>query len=1037
MHRQWWPSHMNKIQDAGLENFGKLKPEGTKQMASVNTQPLYPYLSWSDSTAMYNVLSSFGHSLTVGNKPASVSEQLQAITVETEYSHPQGMSHKPHAAMGHGEKTNGLDLSRLKSKRPDDEHSAGRTKHSSRQPESSATTSRAPNCMPLGGILAAGKLMRVSGGVGGQEHSLVTWLKDLAVGDYVLVDPLSAMAKGNKGIPDLPQGFVEEILVEDEYQPKGLLVRLHEDTIGHVVKLLGRRGPEAAAAAAAYMRYIRDKEDEVHFSTLGGPVSRNGTSLRPSGSSASLLNGQDYKRTSLDGKQEEKGGNTAISMAAMTDENVLDNNNGVEEEKSEGWQQWGYYVECFGESLASAILADCNKDIDLAIRTLEAQSELEAAEKMSAMDALIARAVQCASNNAGYVIEAEREEEEARRRSSNQRKQVATAPAGAREQGSEADTGGKGRQGWGSSVGASALGRSSGVVDASARGKNMLSDDSFGPSLSSSLRERQKDTQLRVNGLDPLGQSGPSSSGRKKGGSAGGAAAVLKTSLDKYKAGSGLQRKSSDGNTGMQWPTLLGDTAGMKGPPSVRTAMASPLSPKGASQHLPNSTFGVKLLQRPDSLATAAAQAGLNIRAAESLRNLLPGYSSKAVVDALVSCDGDIESAADTLLASGPPTESEETAAAFAAVKGGSFNKNGLDRVGGFESEDDDLDVTNEGSVDVQQGRASKVTMLVSSFEGLDPDLAEYLLQQCGGDVQRTCSFILEEVLGGQGQSQARGSGVTGSRKQEAPDYRSSAPYLSAAHAGKSAESSSEEAASQGRPNSHRTNMSAVGSMVSEQDYPRAGPQTREATQSRGGSSTVRSRTGTKASAMVPGRHHRPHKTASPVRDSSPQVSEATRLKARLESEKARRVAQVYYDARNVYYQQAAAAYSSGNGRLASEYSRKGKEMGKLAKQYRDDANQAAYKASNVSIHNQYVMDLHHMFVEEALGVLRRTLTTLRALNSPEGMLLKVITGRGNHSINGVPLIKKAVLDYLREESLQSYVDPSNEGVVCVQLGSN
>ncbi len=37
--------------------------------------------------------------------------------------------------------------------------------------------------------------------------------------------------------------------------------------------------------------------------------------------------------------------------------------------------------------------------------------------------------------------------------------------------------------------------------------------------------------------------------------------------------------------------------------------------------------------------------------------------------------------------------------------------------------------------------------------------------------------------------------------------------------------------------------------------------------------------------------------------------------------------------------------------------------------------------------------------------------------------------------MNGVPLIKKAVLDHLREEGLSYYVDPTNEGVVCVQLG--
>ena len=52
-------------------------------------------------------------------------------------------------------------------------------------------------------------------------------------------------------------------------------------------------------------------------------------------------------------------------------------------------------------------------------------------------------------------------------------------------------------------------------------------------------------------------------------------------------------------------------------------------------------------------------------------------------------------------------------------------------------------------------------------------------------------------------------------------------------------------------------------------------------------------------------------------------------------------MAQVYYDARNVYFNQAAAAYSSGDGRLAAELSRKGKEMGELGKQHRDVSNEA------------------------------------------------------------------------------------------------
>ncbi len=47
----------------------------------------------------------------------------------------------------------------------------------------------------------------------------------------------------------------------------------------------------------------------------------------------------------------------------------------------------------------------------------------------------------------------------------------------------------------------------------------------------------------------------------------------------------------------------------------------------------------------------------------------------------------------------------------------------------------------------------------------------------------------------------------------------------------------------------------------------------------------------------------------------------------------------------------------------------------------------------------------------------------------------QVITGAGRHSVNNVPLIKNAVLAYLKEESLRHHIDPTNEGVVLVRLG--
>jgi hypothetical protein len=133
------------------------------------------------------------------------------------------------------------------------------------------------------------------------------------------------------------------------------------------------------------------------------------------------------------------------------------------------------------------------------------------------------------------------------------------------------------------------------------------------------------------------------------------------------------------------------------------------------------------------SLATAAAQANLSIKMAESLRHLLPGYSTTAVISALAESKGDIEEAADILLASGPPTEAEDMVAAFV----------GLDLDVDLEDQASGLDQSSDGLTQQQL-----VDKLVHSFQGLDAGLAGFLLQQCDGDFARTAKFIAEEVLG-------------------------------------------------------------------------------------------------------------------------------------------------------------------------------------------------------------------------------------------------------------------------------------------------
>lgn len=70
----------------------------------------------------------------------------------------------------------------------------------------------------------------------------------------------------------------------------------------------------------------------------------------------------------------------------------------------------------------------------------------------------------------------------------------------------------------------------------------------------------------------------------------------------------------------------------------------------------------------------------------------------------------------------------------------------------------------------------------------------------------------------------------------------------------------------------------------------------------------------------------------------------------------------------------------------------------------------------------------------QALELLERQLDALSRLVFPEGVLLKVITGRGVHSVGNNPRIKPAVLEALAADGWKSFVEPGNEGVVVVHV---
>lgn len=89
---------------------------------------------------------------------------------------------------------------------------------------------------------------------------------------------------------------------------------------------------------------------------------------------------------------------------------------------------------------------------------------------------------------------------------------------------------------------------------------------------------------------------------------------------------------------------------------------------------------------------------------------------------------------------------------------------------------------------------------------------------------------------------------------------------------------------------------------------------------------------------------------------------------------------------------------------------------------------------SNWGVRNEFTMDLHGLHVLEAVDTLAKQVEAMSRLVVLDSMLLKVITGKGNHSQNNYAAIKTAVIDWLRTHGHKHFIEPGNEGVVVVHI---
>ncbi|KAH3872081.1 NEDD4-binding protein 2-like [Dreissena polymorpha] len=134
---------------------------------------------------------------------------------------------------------------------------------------------------------------------------------------------------------------------------------------------------------------------------------------------------------------------------------------------------------------------------------------------------------------------------------------------------------------------------------------------------------------------------------------------------------------------------------------------------------------------------------------------------------------------------------------------------------------------------------------------------------------------------------------------------------------------------------------------------------------------------------------------------------------------------------RNHYFELAKSAFTSGDKQGASTYSKLGhSENGKM-RQANKKAADLILKTLNKSFPKCLTLDLHGLYVSEALNFLNEFIEA--HLN--EGVdEVQIITGKGNHSDNGRPRLRPTIMEHLKKKGFMYTEDKVNTGEFTVHL---
>lgn len=121
----------------------------------------------------------------------------------------------------------------------------------------------------------------------------------------------------------------------------------------------------------------------------------------------------------------------------------------------------------------------------------------------------------------------------------------------------------------------------------------------------------------------------------------------------------------------------------------------------------------------------------------------------------------------------------------------------------------------------------------------------------------------------------------------------------------------------------------------------------------------------------------------------------------------AREEAEMHCRARNTLLMRATQAYLAGDGALAKELSRQGREHAEQAEALHADAAESIFESRNRKLRELVgsgdVLDLHGLHPEEA------SIRLWQALDNPTGSSLCVVTGTGRHTSQGESRLRRAI----------------------------